>query len=114
MLTFRNRRRALIDIQTVAATQAKNKFSAILEKIARGGVVAITQHGVPTAVLLSYEEFESLVQLRCPTLDNPGAEFDDRLNRMQNPKVKKAMESAFHASSVRLGRAAMKAARKDR
>jgi hypothetical protein len=42
------------------------------------------------------------------------AEFDDLLNRMQNPKAKKAMDAAFNASPAKLGRAAVKAARKRR
>ena len=113
-LTFRNSHGALVDIPTVAATQVKNEFGAILEKATHGGAVAITRHDSPKAVLLSYEEFESLVQLRSRTLESLGAEFDDLLDRMQTPKATKAMESAFHASSAKLGRAAIKADRKGR
>jgi antitoxin Phd len=113
-LTFRNRQGALVDIPTVKATQVKNEFGSILEKAMRSGAVAITRHAAPKAVLLSYEEFESLVQLQSRTLENLGAEFDDLLDRMQTPKAKKAMESAFHASPAKLGRAAIRAARKGR
>jgi antitoxin Phd len=113
-MTFRNRQGALVDIPTVAATRVKNEFGAILEKATHGGAVAITRHDAPKAVLLSYEEFESLVQVRSRTLENLGAEFDDLLNRMQTPKAKKGMDSAFHASPAKLGRAAIKAARKGR
>jgi antitoxin Phd len=113
-LTFRNSQGALVDIPAVAATQVKNEFGAILEKAARNGAVAITRHDVPKAVLLSYEEFESLVQIRSRTLENLGAEFNDLLDRMQTPKATKGMESAFHASPAKLGRAAIKAARKGR
>lgn len=113
-LTFRNSQGALVDIPTVAATQVKNEFGAILEKATRDGAVAITRHDAPKAVLLSYEEFQSLAQVRSRTLDNLGAEFDDLLDRMQTPKAKKGMESAFHASPAKLGRAAIKAARKGR
>jgi prevent-host-death family protein len=111
-LTFRNSQGAFVDIPTVAATQAKNEFGAILDKASRGGAVAITRHDRPRAVLVSYEEFESLVQARSRTLDNLGAEFDDLLDRMQSPKAKKAMDAAFNASPAKLGRAAVKAARK--
>ena len=113
-LTFRNSQGALVDIPTVAATQVKNEFGAILEKSARGGAVAITRHDVPKAVLLSYEEFESLVEVRSRTLENLGAEFDELLDRMQTAKARKGMESAFHASPAKLGRAAVRAARKVR
>jgi antitoxin Phd len=114
MLTFRNRQGALVDILTVAATQVKNEFGTILDKAIRGGAVAITRHNTPKAVLVSYEEFESLVQARSRTLDNLGAEFDDLLGRMQGPKARKAMDVAFNASPAKLGRAAVKAARKGR
>jgi antitoxin Phd len=113
-LTFRNSQGALVDIPTVAATQVKNEFGTILEKAARSGAVAITRHDTPKAVLVSYEEFQSLAQARSRTLDNLGAEFDDLLERMQTPKAKKAMDSAFNASPTKLGRAAVRAARKGR
>ncbi len=41
-LTFRNSEGALVDIPTVAATQVKNEFDAILDKVTRVGAVAIT------------------------------------------------------------------------
>ncbi|MGH7874584.1 MAG: type II toxin-antitoxin system Phd/YefM family antitoxin [Candidatus Binatia bacterium] len=110
-LTFRNSQGALVDIPTVRATQVKNEFGAILEKATRGGAVAITRHDTPKAVLLSYEEFESLVQVQSRTLENLGAEFDELLDRMQTPQAKKRMESAFHASPAKLGRAATRAAK---
>ena len=113
-LTFRNSQGALVDIPTVAATQVKNEFGTILDKATRGGAVAITRHDTPKAVLVSYEEFESLVQARSRTLDNLSAEFDDLLDRMQSPKAKKGMDAAFNASPAKLGRAAVKAAHKRR
>lgn len=76
--------------------------------------MAITRHDTPKAVLLSYNEFESLVQTRSRSLDNLGTEFDEFLARMQTPKAKKAMQAAFNASPAKLGRAAVKAARKSR
>ncbi len=111
-LTFRNSQGALIDIPSIAATRVKNEFGAILDKATHGGAVAITRHDTPKAVLLSYAEFESLVQARSRALDSLSADFDDLLDRMQSPKAKKAMESAFNASPTKLGRAAVKAARK--
>ena len=114
MLTFRNSQGALVDIPTVAATQVKNEFGAILDKAIRGGAVAITRHEKPKAVLVSYEEFEWLVQALSRILDNLGAEFDDLLDRMQSPKARKAMEASFNASPAKLGRGAVKAARKGR
>ena len=113
-LTFRNSRGNLVDIPTVAATQVKNEFGAILEQATHGGAVAITRHDKPKAVLVSYDEFESLVKARSHTLDDLSTEFDGLLVRMQTPKARKGMKAAFNASSARLGRAAVKAARKRR
>jgi len=113
-LTFRNSRGELIDIPSVAATQVKNEFGAILERATHDGAVAITRHDTPKAVLLSYDEFESLIKVRSRSLDALDAEFDDLLARMQTPRAKKGMKAAFNASPARLGRAAVKAARKRR
>ncbi|OGQ81880.1 MAG: prevent-host-death family protein [Deltaproteobacteria bacterium RIFCSPLOWO2_12_FULL_60_19] len=113
-LTFRNSRGELIDIPAVAATKVKNEFGAILERATHDGAVAITRHDTPKAVLLSYGEFESLIKVRARSLGDLDAEFDELLARMQTPKAKKGMKAAFNASPARLGRAAVKAARKRR
>jgi antitoxin Phd len=107
---FRNSRGELIDIQTVAATRVKNEFAAILDQASSGGAVAITRHDMPKAVLISYEEFESLVKARAHTLDDLSAEFDGMLVRMQTPEARKGAEAAFNASPAELGRAAVAAA----
>ncbi|MDP1717547.1 MAG: type II toxin-antitoxin system prevent-host-death family antitoxin [Burkholderiales bacterium] len=111
-LTFRNSHGELVDIPTVAATRLKNEFGAVLEQAVRGGAVAITRHDTPRAVLMSYEEFQALIKDRTPSLNDLGAEYDVLLSRMQTPKARKGMETAFNASPADLGRAAVKAARK--
>jgi antitoxin Phd len=111
-LKFRNAQGELVDIQEVPATRFKNEFGAIFEKAALGGAVAITKHASPKAVLISYEEFQALTRARSPGLDDLGAQFDALLDSMQASKVKKGMAAAFDASSAKLGRAAVKAARK--
>jgi prevent-host-death family protein len=113
-LTFRNSHGNLIDIPSVAATQVKNEFGAMLERATQGGAVAITRHDRPKAVLISYDEFESLVKTRSDTLEGLSAEFDALLVRMQTAKARKGMKSAFNSPSTQLGRAAVKAASKRR
>lgn len=113
-LTFRNSRGSLVDIPTITATKFKNEFDAILEKATHGGAVAITRHDKRKAVLISYDEFESLVKARSHSLDDLRTEFDGLLVRMQTPKARKGMKAAFNASSAQLGRTAVKAARKRR
>jgi antitoxin Phd len=111
-LTFRNSRGNLIDIPSVAATKAKNEFGAMLDKASHGGGVAITRHHTPKAVLISYDEFQSLVRERSHSLDELGTQFDALMARMQTPRAKKGMKAAFNASRAELGRAAAKAAGK--
>lgn len=113
-LTFRNSRGELVDLPTVAASRFKNEFGAIFEQAALGGAVAITRHDAPKAVLLSYAEFESLVESRTPALENLSAQFDGLLASMQSPKARTGMAAAFNASPAKLGRAALKAAARRR
>lgn len=113
-LTFRNSHGELVDIPTVAATRLKNEFGAVLEQAVRGGAIAITRHDTPRAVLMSYEEFQALIKVRTPSLNDLGAEYDVLLSRMQTPAARKSMADAFNATPAELGRAAIKAARKRR
>ena len=111
-LGFRNSRGAWVTVSTVAATTVKNEFGTILDRAMRDGAVAITRHDTARAVLMSYEEFESLAQARSRNLDSLSEEFDDLLEKMQSPKAKKAMKAAFEASPAALGHSAVKAAAK--
>jgi prevent-host-death family protein len=111
-LTFRNSLGELVDVPAVAATRLKNEFGSVLEQAVRGGAVAITRHDTPRAVLVSYDEFQSLIKARSSSLSDLSAEYDVMLARMQTPKAKKGMEAAFSATPGALGRAAVRAARK--
>jgi prevent-host-death family protein len=113
-LTYRNSLGELVDVPAVAATKMKNAFGAVLEQALRGGAVAITRHDMPKAVLISYDEFQSLVKARSHSLSDLTAEYNVLLARMQTPKARKGMKAAFEASPAELARAAVKAARKRR
>ena len=113
LLRFRNSRGAWVVIPTVAATKVKNEFGTILDKATRDGAVAITRHDTLRAVLLSFEEFESLAQSRSRNLDSLSKEFDELLETMQRPKAKKAMKAAFDAAPAELGRNAVNAVAKN-
>lgn len=110
-LTFRNRLGELVDVRSVPATQLKNELGAMLDEAAHGGAVAITRHDAPRAVLISYEEFSALAQLRSPDLKDLDAQFDGLLAQMQSPSARAGMAAAFDASPARLGRAAARATR---
>jgi antitoxin Phd len=113
-LTYKNRRGELVDVPAVAATKVKNEFGSILEQAAVKGAIAITRHDKTRAVILSYDEFQSLTQARARSLDGGTEEFDELLKRMQAPGSRKSMKSAFNASPKEIGRAAVRAAHKKR
>lgn len=104
---IRNRR-----ADSLTATQAKNEFGRVLEKVIKGGMVVITKHDVPKAVLISMDEFNALSRATELKLDTLTAEFDAALARMQTPKARASMKAAFEASPKELGKAARAAARK--
>jgi len=97
---------------SVTATEAKNEFGQLLEKVIRGARVFITKHDRRKAVLLSVEDFESLAVAGATQLDNLSAEFDALLAGMQTRKVRAGMKAAFDASPRQLGRAAVEVAKK--
>ena len=112
VIAFRNRRGETVDISSVTATDAKKGFARVLEMVIQGGVVVITKHDAPKAVLLSVDEFNALAQAPSLKLDALSGQFDALLARMQTPKARAGMKAAFAASPKQLGRAAVAAARR--
>ena len=100
------------DRALVTATEAKNKFGRLLERAMQGGVVVITKHDAPKAVLISMDEYTALASAPESRINTLSAEFDSVLMRMQRPGARNAMQAAFHASPKQLGKAAVVAARK--
>ena len=110
--TFRNRRGETVDTSSVTATDAKKEFARMLEMVIQGGVVVITKHDAPKAVLLSVDEFNALARAPQQRLDALSGQFDALLAGMQTPKARAGMKAAFAASPKQLGRAAVAAARR--
>jgi len=109
---FRNRRGEQVEASSFTATDAKKQFGQVLELVLRGGVVVITKHDAPKAIVLSMDEFNALTQVAESRLDSLSAGFDAMLARMQTPRTRAGMKTAFGASPKELGRAAVTAARK--
>jgi antitoxin Phd len=109
---FRNRRGEQVEASSFTATDAKKQFGQVLELVLRGGVVVITKHDAPKAIVLSMDEFDALTQGAESRLDSLSADFDAMLARMQTPRARAGMKAAFGASPKELGRAAVAAARK--
>ena len=97
---------------TVTATNAKNEFGRVLEKVIQGGIVVITKHDEPKAVLISVREFNTITNAGRIKLDTLSGEFDALLARMQTPAARAGMKGAFDASPKQLGKAAVESARK--
>lgn len=100
------------DVEAVPSTEAKNLFGALLDKAIGGKKVVITRRDVPKAVLVGFEEFESLTRGNARTLATLGEAFDARLAQMQTAKARAGTRKAFDASPKRLGKAALGAARR--
>ena len=96
----------------ISATEAKNEFGRILERVIQGARVVITKHDSPKAVLISVDEFHALSDAHKAELETLSEEFDGLLARMQAPPARAAMNAAFHAPPKELGKAALAAARK--
>jgi|SRR5579863_4057782 len=97
---------------TVTATDVKNEFGRVLEKVIRGGIVVITKHDRPKAVLMSVHQFNALTNANRIKLDTLSGEFDALLARMQTPAARAGMKAAFDASPRQMGKAAVAMARK--
>lgn len=108
--TYRAERRGATS--SVTATDVKNEFGRVLEKVIQGGTVVITKHDEPKAVLISVNEFNALSNANRVKLDTLSDEFDALLARMQTPAARTGMKAAFDASPKQLGKAAVAVARK--
>ncbi|MGH9385156.1 MAG: type II toxin-antitoxin system Phd/YefM family antitoxin [Vicinamibacterales bacterium] len=110
--TFRNSRGETREPASVTASEAKSQFGRVLEMAIQGGAVVITKHDAPKAVLISVENFNALSGAAGSRLDTLNREFDALLARMQTPKARRGMKTAFAASGKQLGQAAVAAARR--
>lgn len=96
----------------VSATEAKNRFGDLLDSVLQDGILLITRHKTPKAVLLSMEEYGALSRAAGTGPDSLSGKFDPLLARMQTDKARSGMKAAFAASSKQLGKASVGAVRK--
>src|SRR5207253_1268865 len=82
------------DRALVTATEAKNKFGRLLERAMQGGVVVITKHDAPKAVLISMDEYTALASAPESRINTLSAEFDSLLMRMQRPGARNGMKAS--------------------
>lgn len=99
------------EMEIYSATEAKNSFGAVLDRVLAEGVVAITKRDKVHAVLLSEEEYEAMSRRAREPLERLRSEFDGLVERMQSPAAKEAGRRLFDAAGEDLGDAAVTAAR---
>lgn len=98
----------------VSATEVQRSFGSVLDRVAEGSTVTITRRGKPAALLIPIaapihppaQQEDPLALLR--------AEFDRRFERMQTPEARAAVDALFKATPEELGRAAVKAAMRNK
>ena len=110
----RNPRGNLAGATAFTASDAKNAFGRLLETAERAGMVTITRHNQPKAVLLSIDEYRALAGAPEDALGALSDEFDAMLDRMQAAGARDAMQAAFDTPPHELGRIAVKGARRKR
>lgn len=103
---------SLSGLPAVTATDIKNSFASVWDRMNAEGAVAITRHEKPRAVLVTIERFEELIRAGRPDLSQLTEEFDTLLAGMQTTRAKRGMATAFKASPSQLGKAAASAGRK--
>jgi prevent-host-death family protein len=104
--------RAPAELEAVSATEAKNGFGSVLDRVLTKGRVAITKHDEVRAVVLSVSEYEALLAQQQDPLAELSEEFDALVQRMQTPDARRAGHALFGAAPKRLGQAAVAGARK--
>lgn len=98
------------ELPTVTSTVLKNATADVFDQVAAAGAVAITRHDRPRAVLMTYENYQRLVEPEVPGLDRLREEYQEFFERMQEPAQKEAAKRLFEATPEELGAAAVRGA----
>ena len=97
--------------QVLPATRAKGSFSKVLRDVEKGARVVVTKHESPSAVVVSYKEYEALQAQTERALDRMRARFATLVAGMQTPALERGMEALFRSTPEELGQIAVQAAR---
>jgi len=100
------------EAEQIPAAKLRNKIGEAMRKALTSGAVTITKHNEAHAVLLSIEEYSTLVARVPSPLRDLTEEFNSLVEQMQSTKSKKAVRSIFSASPADFGKAAAAAAAK--
>lgn len=104
---------AMSEVASIPSSDAKKGFANLIRRVAQTNEpVLITRNSHPTAVLLSVDEYERLIESIPDPLASLRENFDQQLAAMQTSKAKAGVDALFAATPRQLGNAALKAARK--
>lgn len=98
-------------VEAVPAARLKNHLGAVLRQALTQQVLAITRHNETYAMILSVEEYRTLLRFAPPPLKALEKEFDALVKSMQTKKARRGIDALFRATPEELGRAAVRAAR---
>jgi antitoxin Phd len=104
--------RGEVSVEAVSATDLKTRFGEMFDRAQRDGLVAISKHDVPRAVLVSMDEYNRLLAQIPDPLSALSAEFDQMYAQMQTAGHRTAMDAAFSATPAQMGGAALAAAKR--
>jgi prevent-host-death family protein len=99
---------------SITATDAQNNFGQVLSRARSEGRVFITRYDRPEAVLLSIEEYESLLGRDEIDLHALEREFDEMLAQMQRPEQRRSIDRLFSMGPEELGGAAARGSSNER
>jgi prevent-host-death family protein len=99
-------------VEAVSAAQLKNRLGSVLRQALTQGVLAITRHNDTYVIILSVEEYRTLLRFAPPPIKALEREFDALVKSMQTKKSKRAVRALFKTTPAQLGRSAAKAARR--
>jgi len=97
----------------VASAKLKEKLGDYLSRTERGEVFRIMRHDRDSAVLLSWETFQQLLDAVPDPLAELRGDFDRLVERMQTPEATAAGDALFAASGADIGAVAAAQARED-
>ena len=97
--------------QVLPATRAKSSFSKVLQDVEKGARVVVTKHESPSAVVVSYKDYEALQAQTERALDRMRARFATLVAEMQTPAFERGMDALFSSAPEELGQIAVQAAR---
>jgi len=82
-------------VETVGATEVKNSFASVMDKLDDSGVLAITKHDKRLGVLLSAHSYDALVRRAGDPLASLRDHYDSMFAKMQGPAAAAAAGRLF-------------------